>query len=306
MPQPAEVLELAGHLAAVYRSTWERIQAELAAIEDDPRQFRRRRRLRELELAVKELTAHADVQARRWFESSLPAVYQLGGQAAASVGAFAWSAPHLDAVAALAQDAFSDLLAATDHVNRTTRILVRELARSETLLSVTAGRTATEASRDLRRVLEERGVWAVTYRDGSRHGLAEYAEVVVRTKSAQAYNAGTLNHATAHGVEYFEVGDGVDCGWTSHDDSTKANGRIVTAAVARAAPVSHPNCRRSFMPRPEISSEAEARVAGPTTTEPQRADQADFERRRAETLRRVRQRERRRPRQVRQSRRAST
>lgn len=299
MPQPADVDRLADRLVAIYRRAHDEIAAELARIESDPARFRRVARLREMEIRVVQLMRNADAQARLWLERSYPRVYEMGaGAAADTLGAdFAWTTPHLDAVSALAEETFSDLLAATRHVNRTTKLLVRELAQSRVLAMATTGRTAAEGARDLRRLLADRGVWAVTYKDGSHHGIGEYAETVIRTKSAVAYNAGTLNHAVTHGAEWFEVFDSAECGWIGHDDADKANGTIRSAAECASVAISHPRCVRSYGPRPDVTSREQAGQRGPTTTAAQRADQAAFQREREAAIRRSanrRARERRR------------
>lgn len=288
MPQPAEVQRLAERLVGIYRRANDEIAAELARIQSDPARFRRTARLREMEARVTQLMRHADDQARLWLERSYPRIYELGaGETARALGeGFAWTTPHLDAVSALAEDTFSDLLAATRHVSRTTKLLVRELAQGRVLAMATTGRSAAEGARDLRRILADRGIWAVTYKDGSRHGIGEYAQVVIRSKSAVAYNAGTLNHAVTHGTEWFEVFDGAGCGWLGHDDVDKANGTIRSAAECASVAISHPNCVRSYGPRPDVTSREQAGQRGPTTTAAQRADQEAFQRAREASIRR--------------------
>jgi hypothetical protein len=286
---PPSIEALAADLMAAYSDAWRRIRAEQASIAADPTKWRRRARLNDLEAAIVALMDDVDGQARDWLERTYPGIYIAGAEASsAAVGqAFTWTLVHRDALAALAQDTFDDLLAASRHVRRTTKLLIRELARSETFASLTTGKTPDRAARDLRALLAEKGIFAVTYKDGSRHGLGEYADVVLRTRTATAYNAGTVNQARSLGTEYFEVFDGDACGWRTHDAKLKANGLIVTAQEAADFPVAHPRCRRAFGPRPDIRSAEEAAAAGPTTTDAQRQDQATFERRRADTLHRA-------------------
>jgi hypothetical protein len=286
--QPPEIEALAAQLADTYRVAWDQIEAELATIASDPAKWRRAARLRELEASIAELMGAVDAQARDWLERTFPQVYSLGaGQAADALGAtFAWTTPHRDAVSQLAQETFDDLLAATSHVNIRTKQLVRELSRTKVISQVVGGRSAKEATAALKNTLESKGVWAVTYKDGSRHGLGEYADVVIRTRSAIVFSAGTINHSATNGVEFMECFDGTGCGLRSHEGSPKANGLIVSVQRAAEFPVSHPRCRRSWGPRPDITSEDQAGEASPSTTESQRADQGEFERRRAATIRR--------------------
>ena len=99
------------------------------------------------------------------------------------------------------------------------------------------------------------------YKNGARVGLKQYGQMLARTKSAQAYNIGTLTQAEAGGVTWYEILDGPFCGLTSHNDTTLANGLLVGKQDALAWPISHPNCRRSFAPRPDIKNRSEARRA---------------------------------------------
>lgn len=79
-------------------------------------------------------------------------------------------------------------------------------------------------------------------------GQTYRAERIARTESAFATNDAAAQVYEAEGIDQVEVLDGVDCGWTSHDDPLKANGRVVSVAEARRQPISHPNCVRAFAP----------------------------------------------------------
>jgi len=50
------------------------------------------------------------------------------------------------------------------------------------------------------------------------------------------------------GVTQVEVIDGDDCGWEEHDSGDLADGTTRTMNEAEANPISHPNCRRVFVP----------------------------------------------------------
>ena len=96
----------------------------------------------------------------------------------------------------------------------------------------------------------------VSYRDLKAHiealpafsGLfGEYrAETIARTELALAVNAGTLDTFGEYGGDRVIVHDSPDCGWLRHDDPDKPNGTTRTLADAKAHPVSHPHCVRSF------------------------------------------------------------
>jgi hypothetical protein len=291
--QPVAAIErLEDPLLRAYAEAWARVVALHDAIESDPRQWRKRDRLRAAADSIVRSMDRLDAKASAWLRTSFPEVYSMG-EAAGRADAVRGGAPsafhQVDEGAArrLADDLFQDLLQATDGVRKSTKRLVREVIRDEALNKAIAGDTAEAASREARRVLERAGVHAVRYADGSRHGLEEYTRMAVRTKTGVAYNTAAVNGAAGHGVKYFEVFDGPFCGWAFHDDR-QALGMIVTADESLAYPISHPNCRRAFGARPDVSTKAQAKEAQSSTTEGQRAAQEEQDRQRAEAQRRRR------------------
>lgn len=280
--RPPEIDQIADRLLAVYHRAWLDVEAQQAALTDDPALWRQRRRLREVERSIRAAMDDVDRQAREWIRRQLPTVYAAGAEGeATSAAPFRWTQIHTEAVAELAADTFDDLLAATAHVRSTTKQLIRTLARQRTAAALVEGQTATQAARDLARLLDRNRITAVVYRDGSRHGLADYSQVVIRTKTAVAHNTGTANQLRAAGTEWVEVFDGHDCGLSSHDDPDKVNGTIRRLSTMVRHPVAHPNCRRSWGGRPDITSAEQAKGASPSTTPAQRVDQAASERARA-------------------------
>jgi hypothetical protein len=104
------------------------------------------------------------------------AVHGVAGSAAVSAGLAVALQVRRAVVEAAVRDLLADLKAATSYTLST----ARQLARAITRLSTIEG-TPTEQAQALERVLRDRGLAAVVYRDGSRHGLAEYARMAVRT-----------------------------------------------------------------------------------------------------------------------------
>lgn len=201
--------------------------------------------------------------AHAWTSYDFPKLYALGGTAGgeATGSQFIWSQIHQQAVQQLQNGLWNQVLGATNGVKENTKQLVRAVGEDESLQAAIEGRTAKQAATSMRRILESQGMHAVTYSDGSVHTLREYCEMAQRTQSAIAYNLGTLNQAETAGVVYWEVIDGPACGWTYHDDTTLASGLIVTKDDAMAWPMSHPNCRRTFGARPDITSKKAAKAA---------------------------------------------
>lgn len=188
-----------------------------------------------------------------------------------------WTTLHAAAFTALAIDTYEDFLQRSVAAGQTGEEFakaVRTASRKELPKIAAGNRTARQAGRALQdRLIADYSITHVTYRDGSRVSAKLYSEMVARTKSAVAYNAGTLNEVYANGGEYVEVFDGSDCGWTDHGSSDKANGTIRTLDEAAMNPISHPNCQRGFGPRPDVTSTAQAKKAQASTTPEQRADQ---------------------------------
>ena len=255
MPQPAALDEIENPLVKVLRQAWDRVMAEQAELEFDPSKATKRKRLLEMMKSIFQLMDEVDDEAYAWVTGAYPQAYALG--VTQTTGEMVWSAIHQEAVEELAQDLFQDLLEATKGVRETTKGLIRSIARDEALQSTIAGGTAQQAGRAMKEKLAAEGIHAVTYKNGSRHSLTEYSEMAMRTKTAEAFNKGTLN---AHpDVRYFEVFDGPQCGLSFHDDPTAAVGLILERSDCEKYLISHPNCRRAFGPRPDILSPEEAK-----------------------------------------------
>jgi hypothetical protein len=261
---PDAVEALSAHLRADLQGVSDWIDAEQARLIDSWPELAaaaRRRLLRE----VLALAAAAGQIARVQLGVVIGAAYRIGAEQAAFTAGVAATFGGVDtaALAQLAQDAYADVLTATQHVSDTTKTLVRTLARERIADKLVAGQPPAEAARRLRDDLQGRGIAAVTYRDGARHQLGDYADMLVRTKTAEAAQAGGFQQTRALGIEWMELMDGPGCGLASHRDARKANGLILTVDEAARYPLSHPRCRRVASPRPDIGTEHEARAAEP-------------------------------------------
>lgn len=298
MPQPDEIERAAQQLITTYQRAWIEIMERQRQTLRLRGRNQRRRTLRAIEIRIERLLDEVDVSTRRWIADVYPKIYHLGAVTGSrAVGAVfdAWTDLHRNAIQRLAADTFADLLEATAFVRADTRRFIQESTKLVGQ-SVVEGIPAMRGGTQLERVLRERGIAAVIYRDGSRHGLAEYAQMAIRTKTAVAYNTATLNAGQLAGVQFYEVFDGPDCGWTRHDDSDGALGKIVTYEESLEWPISHPQCRRSFGARPEIRTADQAASAGRSVTPEQTQDirQADAARAAIRSRRAQRQRQRQR------------
>lgn len=270
MPQPSEVDALTANLTRLYEDAQRRIEAELRALAENPDGLRRERRLREMQTRIELVTLQVDQQARQFIEVALNRVYVLGEEhasyrtasvvvkAGGRVSAETFTRIDRPAVSVLANGLTDDLLEATQHVRDSTKRLVRDIIRGNVADSLITGKTAAQAARAVESYLQGKSIAAIIYRNGASHGVGDYARMAVRTVSALAYNGGTLDGAAGQGVEYFEVFDGPGCGLYGHGTFPSAGGMIITEALAREWPTAHPNCRRSFGPRPDVGASADA------------------------------------------------
>lgn len=292
----SEVDDLAERIVAVYRDAWEQVVAEQLAIADDPARFARAARLRETQRRIEALMGSVDAQARQWLATVFPRTYEIGGlDMAASIGnSWVWTQADIDGVTILATDLFDDLLAATRGVKASTKRFIRDVIRIQTQRGAVTGKTAVQIAKEVTALVRDKGIHSVTYSGGRRVGLASYADMAVRTKTAVSYNASALLHARRSSVSFIEVFDGVACGWTYHNDPDTANGSIRPLDEAMGNVISHPRCRRAFGARLDVTNPIEAVGAQPSTTAAQRIDQAQAEADRAARIERRRRLRRRR------------
>lgn len=298
MPQPAEVERAAQQLISTYQRAWLEIMEQQRRALTLRGKNQRRRALRVVENRIEQTLDEVDSATRRWIADTYPKIYHLGavtGARAAGAVFDEWTDLHLNAIERIARDTFADLLEATAFVRADTRRFIQEAGKIASD-AVVRGTPAMRGGTQLERVLRERGIASVIYRDGSRHGLAEYAQMAIRTKTAVAYNTATLNAGQLAGVQFYEVFDGPDCGWTRHEDNDSALGKIVTYEESLEWPISHPQCRRSFGARPEIRTADQAASAGRSVTPAQTEDirRADAARAAIRSRRAQRQRQRQR------------
>lgn len=261
MPLDERAEAIRKELADLYAQADARLKAEQDSLVDVASAARRRARLAELRRSVEQTAQELDAQAKQWLIHRLPEVYAISAEdVAAQTGhPFGWTQVHRTAVQALASDTHGDLLAATKYMRTDVKRLVREVSRAGSRSALLEGRTATQAGRDVAAVLRDQGLSAVRYSNGATVGIGSYSDMVLRTKTAVAYNAGTVNQGREAGTEWFEVFDGPDCGWDGHDDTDLANGSI--RHVDELIDISHPNCARAFAARPDVTSGQDAQAA---------------------------------------------
>ncbi|TQK44423.1 hypothetical protein FBY35_5927 [Streptomyces sp. SLBN-118] len=258
---PGDPDEVARRVAAVLEEAWQRLadkqRAVIARFADNPRTPHTLVTLEEFKQAIRAFRRRVDQEAQQFVQRQLPHLYEEGGRAAAeALGVtFTWTTFHRDALQLLASDSYADFLRRSQEAERMANQFyraAREAARREVPLLAAGNKTAKQAVKNLAyRLAASHKLTHVIYRNGARVPVRAWAEAATLTKSAVAYNAGTLNRTRQAGFSVVEVFDGFDCGWTSHQDPDKAARTLRTVEEAAEWPISHPRCRRAFGPRPD-------------------------------------------------------
>lgn len=259
---PGEPEEIARRVGAVLEEAWQRLATKqrhvLDTMERQPRGRHVVATLEEFKRAIEAFRREVDQEASTFVRRQLPHLYEQGALSAArALGLdFTWTTFHRDALLSLAADSYADFLRRSQEAERMASKFyraARAAARREVPLLAAGNLTARQAAKNLAdRLAAEHQLTHVVYRNGSHVPVRAWAEAAALAKSAVAYNAGTINRSRAAGVTQVEVFDGLDCGWTSHQDPDKANRTIRSLEEAAEWPISHPRCRRSFGPRPDL------------------------------------------------------
>lgn len=252
-------------LIQAYSDAWDAIQIRMRRLIDDPRAQTKRARLAEMRDEIARQMAALDDETDGYVRNSFPDQYAAAmnsgyAEVAPDPARFVFTQADRQAATLLGKELLTDLTAARLQVEESTRTLIRKIGRDSALQAVLQGDTARQASREMRRLLASDGIHAVTYANGARHGLKSYAEMVVRSQTAIAYNTAVI-HGMEQGTDtalFIEVFDGPSCGWEYHDSPRRAAGLILSPVEAAAFPISHPNCRRAFGYRPDIETKEQA------------------------------------------------
>lgn len=265
MPQPATNDLIAERLIDLYTEAHASLIDQLDAALTAGNRRTQVARLRELIRANEAIVDGLLDASRDWLAASVPELHAAGATAASDLigSSFAWGAPHVDAVNALAARVWDDVAANLLDVRSETRKALQDMVRDATRASLLESKTATQAARTLAQHAAADGLWSVEYANGARHTIADYADSVIRTTTATAYNEGSVTQCRTDGIEFVEYVDGPGCHvGPGHDKGPLANGLVV--AVDDVVSISHPRCRRAILPVvDEMVVPAGARSPGP-------------------------------------------
>jgi hypothetical protein len=196
---------------------------------------------------IGQTTVFAEESMARIYAQGMLRADAVSTAAGVRVGTASFTQVHRAAVEILAMDSFDDLARATGFLEPQAKRVIREAAKARTTIGALTGSSVSRDTTALVRELTTRGVTGFVDKAGRNWRLSTYAEMVIRTKSAQAFNSGTVLRAVQTGTDVFEIRDGETSG---HKECLAFSGTTADARWSLANPILHPNCVRSFGPSP--------------------------------------------------------
>jgi hypothetical protein len=192
-------------------------------------------------------TVFAEESMARIYAQGMLRADVLSAAAGLRAGPASFTQVHRAAVEILAMDSFDDLARSVSFLEPQAKRVLREAAKARTTIGALTGSSVRSDTSALVRELTTRGVTGFVDKAGRNWRLSTYAEMVIRTKSAQAYNTGTVLRAEETGTEVFVIRDGERSG---HKECLAFADTTADARWSLANPIQHPNCVRSFGPSP--------------------------------------------------------
>lgn len=186
--------------------------------------------------------------AERWASQDLPTVYRDGAlqmleRADWPTSRWSWTPRHQDTITSITAQYYVDLIGRLREALRRARAFLRA--------AQDAARTTTFDADQLR---TEHPLGTVIYAGDHRHPVHAWARAALSWQTVSTANAGGARTALDDmGIDFLEVRDGDDCGWTEHNDPDRANRTLRTVADALAHPLAHPHCQREFLPRLDLA-----------------------------------------------------
>jgi hypothetical protein len=241
-------LAVAQSLITRYGAVDNQVTAALAEAVQEDSDTRRRRRMVALYAELSATLPLLLAAAKQWAQDEIRSLY-------ASYSATDGLDAIDEAVASSVQSGVIEgLQSATETMLRTAGRVARAARSQASFDGAVFGSTMITGS-SLRAEMSGRGISAVIYKNGARHRLGDYTDMLLRTAVVKAANLGAVHGGVRRGVEWFEILDGAGCGLEFHEDAEKADGLIVPAAVALANPLSHPRCVRWLQERPDLNGQ---------------------------------------------------
>lgn len=235
--------------------------AEASQLPDtEPSKVIRIQRLNQMKREVDTAFFDLDRNIVDWASKDVPSFYRQGYDiAAAYLGAgFSFTLPHRQALAIISEDAYADVATRLQQVRAgfSDKVELQKMyegldpaviaklqasSRSAVTQMLLTGEDPRRISKRLAQDLWRDGVQIIDA-GGNRWNPEKYTRMLIRTKSANAYNAGSLNKYASAGVKRVRVFDGME----DDPECADANGQIWTLDYAMEHVIEHPNCRRAF------------------------------------------------------------
>jgi hypothetical protein len=192
--------------------------------------------------------------AERWASQDLPIAYREGALSMLDHldrphRTWTWTRRHQGTITGLTAQYYADLMGRLQEATRRARAFLRAA------IDATRARLGrfTVPAFDPHQLQQDHPLDTVIYSNDHRHPVEAWARAAISWQTITTANTAAARTALDDlGIEWLEVSDGPGCGWETHDDPDLASGTLRTVQDALAHPVAHPNCRRSFLPRPAI------------------------------------------------------
>lgn len=219
-------------------------------------------RLNRLQAEVDKTYANLIKQTNIWAKRDLTSMYKQGFYTgAAQLGAgFDFTLPHQEAIELISNDAYEDVATRLqqvsdgfgskiglqkmfDGLDAATVSRIQAQSRSSVAQALLTGEDPRSISRRFAQDLWADGV-PIIDAGGRQWNPETYTRMLMRTKSANAYNSGSMNKFAEEGVTRVQVFDGEE------DDleCAEANGEVWSLRYAMNNVIQHPNCVRAFGP----------------------------------------------------------
>lgn len=211
---------------------------------------------------IEEITKELEKETRVWLEEEVPKQYNEGSFQAISeckthelvLKRTEFGQIHKEAVEALVEDAYLDFANGLEGVKRAGREFISEMIKlkinERIVVGAIKGESVYKIKREVKKLVEDRGFTALIDRGSKRWKIDTYAEMLVRTHTIKANNAGFSNRLLENGLELVEMSShGSSCPICKEYEGKvfSLTGNDKRFGKAPTLPI-HPNCRHSFLP----------------------------------------------------------
>jgi hypothetical protein len=158
-----------------------------------------------------------DKTTKEWIETNVPEEYRVGAEIAVKdlrnlglpVGDFTFSSLHNEAVNIIANDMYSHFAEALKTVRRDVERTLTMVEKQEIMdqigQGISTGATRKEVVSQVKTVLDKQGVTGLVDKGGKRWQLDNYADMLTRTKMAEAQRLGAEYTMVENGHDLVQV-----------------------------------------------------------------------------------------------------